>query len=310
MDFDVIIGRILEVPEIAAWSDLVAFIGESAESPPGDWTLPLLACRSVCGSDAPALPGASALVCLQISIILVDDILDDDPAGDFHEHGVGRVSNYALALQAAAFGLLTDAGIAAGQAGTMVAKSSSVALETARGQHIDSGNFGDEEDYWNVVSAKSTPFYGLALQMGAILGGANSQLSKRFWDAGVLLGQIIQLHDDLVDVFEIPPKPDWNRPRNNLLILYALTAEHDEREKMAELLNEFEDPKKLKEAQKILIKSGAVSYCAYHVMQRHNELRAIIGEMDLLDDKPMLELLKMQADPIRALLNTAGISFP
>jgi geranylgeranyl pyrophosphate synthase len=310
MDSDAIIRPILELPEIAAWSDLSGFIGESAESPPADWTLPLLACRSVCGTEEPALPGASALACLQMSIILVDDILDDDPSGDFHLHGVGRVSNYALALQAAAFKLLTGAGIVSNQAGMIIAKSSSVALETARGQHLDSGNYGDESDYWTVVTSKSTPFYGLALEIGAILGGADSRLSDKFWDAGLLLGEIIQLHDDLVDVFEIPPKPDWDRPRNNLLILYALTAEHDEREKMAELLNGIEDPRKLNEAQKILLKSGAVSYCAYHVIQRHNELRGIIGEMDLLDDKPMLELMKLQADPIRALLHMAGVSVP
>ena len=59
--------------------------------------------------DAIALPAVAAIACLQISIILVDDILDDDPRGAYHRLGAGRAANLGLAFQAAALKLLAAA---------------------------------------------------------------------------------------------------------------------------------------------------------------------------------------------------------
>jgi len=53
---------------------------------------------------------------------------------------------------------------------------------------------------------------------------------------GALVGETQQLHDDLDDALAVPAQPDWRRPRNNLLTLYALTVDHPERERFIELL--------------------------------------------------------------------------
>ena len=98
------------------------------------------------------------------------------------------------------------------------------ALGTAFGQDLDVQNLRGEANYWRVVGAKSTPFYGAALQLGAVLGGASLDTGKALYDFGVSLGEMIQVFDDLMDAFQSPANPDWSEGRNNLAILYATTA--------------------------------------------------------------------------------------
>ena len=84
-----------------------------------------------------------------------------------------------------------------------------LALATALGQHLDVQHLEGEANYWKVVRAKSTPFYGAALHVGALLGNATPEVAEGMRDLGVLLGEIIQIHDDLLDAFHTPANPDW-----------------------------------------------------------------------------------------------------
>jgi len=98
---------VLALPAMAAWPDAAAVFPARPDEPLRfDWQLPVLACRAVGGSEEAALPAAAAVACLQISIILADDVLDQDPRGAHHRLGVGRTANLALAFQAAALALL------------------------------------------------------------------------------------------------------------------------------------------------------------------------------------------------------------
>ena len=103
-------------------------------------------------------------------------------------------------------------------------------------------NLEGEENYWRVVRAKSTPFYGAALQIGALLGGASPAVATGLRDLGVLIGEIIQIHDDLLDAFQTPANPDWEQGRNNLPVLYARTADHPDRVRFVGLLPHIADP--------------------------------------------------------------------
>ena len=65
------------------------------------WKLPVIACQAAGESPEKAIPASAALACAQLSIILVDDMLDDDPRGEYRRIGYGNASNFANAFQAA-----------------------------------------------------------------------------------------------------------------------------------------------------------------------------------------------------------------
>ncbi len=224
---------IQSIPEIQVWPELSQLLDRMDKNKNPDWEIPLKVCEALDGNPENVMPGAAALACLQLSIILVDDMLDNDPRG-LHTHlGHGVAANFALALQSAAFRLVDESPVSDAQRTALTRCLSQMALATAQGQHLDIQNLTGEENYWRVVQAKSTPFYGACYQVGAILGNGNEDVIAGFYEFGKLTGEIIQLDDDLADAFQKPANADWREGRNNLLILYASAADHPDREQLS-----------------------------------------------------------------------------
>lgn len=301
---------ILALPEVAVWPELAGLFERSGSTSHSDWSLPGMACRAVGGDEAAAVPGAAALACMQISIILVDDMLDDDPRGEHLRLGPGPAANLALALQAAAIRLVEQVSVSVERRAAVVASLAGMALTTALGQQWDAQNLTGEDNYWKVVRAKSTPFYAASLHVGALLGGAEAGVAEGLRDFGVLVGEVIQIQDDLLDAFQTPANPDWKQGRNNLLLLYALTAKHSTHTRFLELLSRIDDPQALAEAQRILIRCGAVSYAAYQLIQRYRAAQQRLAALPLADPTPMQELLARQTQPLVNLLKTIGADVP
>jgi geranylgeranyl pyrophosphate synthase len=131
-----------------------------------------------------------------------------------------------------------------------------MAHTTALGQHWDAQGPGEEDEYWKVVQAKSTPFYAEAIHVGALVGGASDETAGSLRDFGVVLGELIQIRDDLFDAFKRPANPDWVRG-SSLPILYARLVEHDYHAQFAELLpRAATESEALEQAQEILIRCG------------------------------------------------------
>jgi len=303
-------AHVLALPEVAAWPEIASLFERAASRPRPDWSWPLIACRAVGGDAEMAIPGAAAVACMYISIILVDDMLDQDPRGEHLRSGSGPTANLALAFQAAAFRVIEQASVSADRRVAIVASLAWLALATALGQRLDAQNLDGEENYWKVVRAKSTPFYGAALHVGALLGNASLQVAGGLRDLGILLGEVIQIHDDLLDAFQTPANPDWTQGRNSLPILYARTADHPDRTRFMDLLPRIDDPQALREAQQILIACGAVSYSAYHLAKRHQEARQLLEGIPLPDPAPMTDLLARQTQPLIKLLRSRGAEIP
>jgi len=301
----------LALPEVAAWPEM-ASVFEQAESKPGlDWNLPLLACQAVGGDVSMAIPGAAAMACMQTSILLVDDMLDDDSRrGEHLRSGSGPTANLALAFQAAAFRVIEQMAVSADRRAAITANLAWLALTTALGQHWDVQNLRGEDNYWKVVRAKSTPLYSAALHIGALLGNASAEVAVGLRDFGVLFGEISQIRDDLFDAFRTPADPDWKQGRNSLPLLYARTADHPDRARFMTLLPQIDDPQALQAAQQILSGCGAVSYCAYHLVKRHQEARQLLESIPLTDPTPMMDLLAWQTRSVIKLLQTSEAEIP
>ena len=310
MNSDQIKAAIFAVPEVSAWPEMAQVFDRTNGSLSKEWELPWLACQAVGGEHEAALPGAAALACIQLSIVLVDDMLDDDPRGDYHRLGCGPTANLALAYQAAAFALIRAAPVDAGRRADAATWLAHIGLGTALGQYRDAHNAGDEAAYWQVVRGKSAPFYGGALALGAVLGGGDHQVVQGVNELGILIGETAQIYDDLGDALHTPARPDWQHGRNNLPILYALTAQYPDRARFDACLDQVGDTAVLAEAQQILIKCGAVSYCAFQAAQRYSAAHKLLASLPLANPGPLAEALSQQSGPLEALFHAAGAELP
>lgn len=275
---EIVMAEIARQPEMLDWPVLVELLkrGRSA-----DWHIPMLVAQSLGQPIEPSLPAAVALACLQVSIVLVDDMLDNDPRGGFHEFGTGRTANYALALQAAGVGSITRAPIPTAAKTAALQLYAAMANRTAHGQHLDSENLQGEENYWRVVHTKSTPFYAGAFKLGAIFAGVSADKVEAFANIGHLVGELAQIQDDITDALDPEKTADWDESRNNLLIMFASTADHEEREQLLALKPRIAQPDVLAQAQNILVRSGALSYGVYLLVQKYEEARDLLTSLKL-----------------------------
>jgi geranylgeranyl diphosphate synthase, type I len=310
LDYEPVRQTLMALPQIAAWPEVASLFAPGTELPSKDYRIPLYVAKAVGGEASAALPGAAAIACLQMTIVLVDDLLDDDPRGAQKRIGIGPAANIASALQAAAFAHLDRAQVSASARSLASAALAQMLLDTALGQRMDVLNEGGEEEYWQVAFAKSSPFCRSAFAVGAILGGGDERTVSALTKVGALVGETQQLHDDLDDALAIPAQPDWRRPRNNLLTLYALTVDHPDRERFVKLLEKTDQPDQLREAQAILSRSGAVSYCAYHLVKRHKEASDLVADLELADAAALSAFMDNHFLPAMMLLERAGLQDP
>jgi len=309
MTFEAIKTTVCALPEISDWPEILGLIERVAHREGiSVWDYPFATCRAVGGTQMAALPGAGAVFCSLLSIHLVDDMLDDEPYGEFRRLGAGQIANIALALQAAGHRLLRalEPGIGAAAQGILAR----MALGTAYGQGLDIHEARSEEEYWRIVEAKTPPLFGTAFEIGALLGGAPAGVSERLERIGRILGRFIQVSDDLSDALKTPAKVDWNKPSNNLAILYALTAHHPSRERFRELVARSGDPEALSEAHQVLLKSGAVSYCTFKMLEFSQEAQEILDSIPLHDPEPVTKILRLNLKPLHRLLETVGVEEP
>lgn len=311
MSFEPMKQRILAVPEVAAWPQLVEIVGRAEhEEWRSLWDYPFIACRAVGGRKESVIPAAAAIFCALASIHLVDDMLDDDPAGDYHTLGVGNTANLALAFQAAGHLVLDDPSLDGAVRAEIQALFARMSLGTAFGQNLDTRDMRTEEEYWETVGAKTPPLFGAAFYLGARLGGGSAGLAAELERLGGLIGLFIQVSDDLGDSLKAPAGADWQRRFNNLAILYALTADHPEREAFDRLSARAGDPEALAEAQKILLRSGAVSYCALKLIEISRQARELLARTPLHDPEPIEHLLGVQMRPLDKLFRSIGVETP
>lgn len=310
MEFQELKRRVCSLPTVEAWPQAREFVERAVHSESAVWDYPGAACRAVGGSEKKALLAGAAVFCSVASIRLVDDILDEDPRGDYHVLGVGRAANLALAFQAAGHLLLDGPEIPPGVRPALQASFASMSLATCFGQDLDARELEREEEYWRVVECKTPPLFGEALRMGALLGGASAEKAGRLADLGRILGRSIQVGDDVTDALETPARADWRRRGNNLPMLYAMTAPHPDREEFLRLSVRVEDPEALASAQKILLRSGAVSYCTLKLIEFSREARDLFASLSLQDPEPIQRLIDLHLKPLYRLFKSVGVEDP
>lgn len=308
--FEQIINYFLNTPRVDSWEEMRTLFRRIASRRPDHWLLPVKACEAVGGTPDQAIPAAVAFACSHISIILVDDMLDSDPRGEYQRIGAPVAANLACAFQSAGLTALAQCAGETEPKLMALASLNQMILTTALGQYWDIQCPTDEADYWRIVRTKSSPFFGAALHIGALLGGTSVETAKGLKELGDLYGELIQIHDDLNDSLAAPANPDWTQGRLSLPILFAQAVEHEEQARFLELRQEITDDAALLEAQDILIRCGAISYCVDQILRRQQTAQGIIAALALPRRDVLESLLEEVVAPVRKLFDAIDGSLP
>lgn len=303
--FTAIVEDVRALTAIRHLPGLADLVGQAAEGAPRAWLLPGII-GAACATPLPAQrAAAAALACFQLSVVLVDDLLDADPRGAQHRIGVGAAANLALALQAAACeALLALPNRASGF--RAAAALTEAAARVARGQHLDAQGARHEDDYWQITAEKSGAFFALAFALGAWCGPAPETTCAVAAGLGAVYGDLIQIHDDLRDSLATPAAPDWRADRASLPILYASLVAHPERDRFERLRGEIvrQGPRAgraLAEAQHILHTSGAVAFGLDQILRRAEAAQPLLAAFGATD--PVRALFAEVVAPVEVLLN-------
>ena len=291
---------VVEIPDIAA------VVKRASDDFPKSWYLPKRASEAVNDSEKSAIEAVVSIACCQLSIILIDDLLDEDPRGEHHRIGIGSAANYAAVFQTAGIEVILNSTMSAETKLLAIDYVNTMMRDTAAGQELDAQNPDNEEAYWEMVRAKSSPYFGAAFAVGALFGGASPELAGQIKKLGELYGEIVQIGDDLEDTMQSPAGPDWINGRNTLPILFASIVKHPEQQAFLDLRAEVEDVAKLETAQDILIRCGAVSYCLDQLLWRHEQAKQLLSELKLPDPTPIEAIFVGAVQPVWSLLRELG----
>lgn len=297
---------LLQQPAVQRWPLLGETIQRANAHPPVAWDLPAIGCAAAGGAAQAAIPAVAAVTCAHIAIVLIDDILDEDPRGLYRQTGAGRAANLATALYSLGLPLLQGCS----QPGEATAAYGELIGGTAYGQDLDVQNVHSEEGYWQVARAKSSPYFAAGLALGALFGGVAAEAAAQLKQFGALFGEVMQIHDDLNDCLASPANADWLLGRAPLPLLYAELVEHPQRQRFLELRAQAAQPGALQEAQAILVSSGAISYCVSELLARQQALEGLLAGMQLADPQPLQALLRQTLAPVQHLFTAVGAQLP
>jgi geranylgeranyl diphosphate synthase type I len=198
----------------------------------------LLATESVGGKPENMLPAALAVEFVHNFTLIHDDIMDEADLRRglptvHKKYGVSRAIIAGDALYSKAFEILSCTKSEPAQIVESIELLSKTSTDICEGQWMDM-NFQTrkdvkEEEYMRMVEKKTAVLFAAAVKIGAILSGANRDVSRALWDFGIKTGVGFQIYDDVIDLItpeEILGKAqggDIIEGKRTLIIIHALS---------------------------------------------------------------------------------------
>lgn len=129
------------------WPNMLKSYSNMAAKKPAGWRLPQTGYHAVGGNVDSCVPAVTAVGCMQMSIILLDDMLDEDPRGMHLEIGSAAAANMASAFQAAGLQAIAESNQGEKVRLGVQMSLNKMMLMTALGQSMDVQNHENEEGY-------------------------------------------------------------------------------------------------------------------------------------------------------------------
>ena len=182
--------------------------GRPTTSLPGKLIRPALciwACEACGGNAGEALPAASALEWVHNFTLVHDDIQDGDRERRGRDTvwaiwGLAQGINAGDALFARAFATLAKEGAHPQRRLRATRLIADAVLVVVEGQALDLRFEGKPDTtlraYLRMIRSKTGALIGASLEAGAVMAGADPEISRRLRDAGTLLGIAFQIRDD------------------------------------------------------------------------------------------------------------------
>lgn len=227
------------------------------------------------------VPVAAGIEMIQLSTLIIDDILDESPLRNnkpsiFAREGakaclaIGTIMSL-IGLRLIADGLKKNQNLKNNIA--VVQLFSQTHANIYVGQYLDlrfEGNISVGEDqYLDMISRTTACFIQAPLVAGAMLWNACPEMIKTLEKVGLSLGMAYQIRDDVIDVIgdsECMGKPiggDVRRRKMRLPLIQALQElSGEKKQKLADLLQTASlSDGALSEALNLISESGSIDYC-------------------------------------------------
>lgn len=226
-----------------------------------------------------ALPASAAIEFFHNFSLIHDDIMDMAPLrrGEPTVHqkwneNVGILSGDALLIMA----YEELAKCSTDKIPALLRLFNTTSLEVCEGQQYDMDfeqrNQITETEYIDMIRLKTSVLLGCALQMGAIIAGADEKAQTLLYEFGVNLGIAFQLQDDILDVYGDPEtfgkQVGGDILSNKKTILFVKLQElisTADREELEHLLkqNADDEPKKVEKMMRLYAKYDILTLAIY-----------------------------------------------
>jgi len=262
--------------------------------------LTLLAC-GLYAEAKKAMPQAVAVEVFHNFTLMHDDIMDAAPLrrGQPTVHHKWNVNTAILsgdAMLVKAYQLLANCD--AEHLPALLKVFSQTAIEVCEGQQLDmdfeTQPSVSEEEYIRMIQLKTSVLLGCALQMGAIVGGANAQDAANLYRFGLLMGTSFQIKDDVLDCFGNPEKVgkqvggDIISNKKTLLLIHALkTAKGADAENLQKWLvaRTFNPLEKVEAIKSIYQNNGTDAYAQAQINAYYKQAIRHLGALSLAPEK-------------------------
>jgi geranylgeranyl diphosphate synthase type I len=253
--------------------------------------LVLKSCKLVGGREKDAIPTAASLELLHTFTLLHDDIMDKDEK----RRGVPTVHNqWGVPIAIVAGDLLfakvyeaitrfTDPKRVTAKRIVQVLKEISEATVTiCEGQTLDmmfeSKQTVSEDEYFEMIKAKTAALFETSARCGGILGGANNTQVEHLGEFGRYAGIAFQVIDDILGltadekVLRKPIGNDIREGKRTLIVVHALEkASKNQKKRILETLGDGSaSPERIRETIELIDSLGAIDY-AKEVAEKYIE---------------------------------------
>jgi geranylgeranyl diphosphate synthase type II len=190
----------------------------------------------------------------------------------------------------------------------ILSKFNKCATEVCEGQQYDmsfeSVSRVREAEYLEMIRLKTAVLVAFALELGAIIGGAEEKTSDQLYNFGTNIGIGFQLKDDLLDVYADASKfgkqvgGDIIANKKTFLLIKALELARGS--VLDELTNwlakkEFDPEEKVNAVRSMYDELNINSICTSKMDQYFSRAQALFDSLDISDDRkqPLNELMTM-----------------